>query len=106
MKARRTTRKPRPGAAEMPIGRIVIGKRHRRDLGDIEGLAASIADVGQLHPVVVTPERQLIAGERRIRAFQLLERDSIPVTIVDLDQRADAAVAGARKKGCQVGTAR
>ena len=72
----------------MQIAEIKIGKRHRRDMGDIEGLAASIRDVGLLHPVVVTPERRLIAGERRIHAYQLLERDSIPVTIVDLDKIA------------------
>ena len=37
------------------ISAITIGVRHRRDLGDIEGLAASIAEVGLLHPVVITP---------------------------------------------------
>jgi ParB/RepB/Spo0J family partition protein len=88
MKARRTTRKPGPGAVEIPISKIVIGKRHRRELGDIEGLAANIRDVGLLHPVVITPGYHLIAGERRTLAFQLLKRDPIPVTIVDLDKIA------------------
>ena len=46
------------------ISAITIGVRHRRDLGDIEGLAASIAEVGLLHPVVITPGNVLIAGER------------------------------------------
>jgi ParB family transcriptional regulator, chromosome partitioning protein len=73
---------------EMPVADIVVGKRHRRDMGDIAALASSIRDVGLLHPVVITPGRRLIAGERRIRALQMLERDSIPVTIVDLDKIA------------------
>ena len=70
------------------IGDIIIGIRHRRDLGDIEGLAASIADVGLLHPVVITPQRVLIAGERRLRAFEHLGRETIPVTIIDLAEIA------------------
>ena len=72
----------------MPIADIKVGQRHRRDMGDIDGLARSIDELGLLHPVVVTPDGTLIAGERRLRAFQLLERDSIPVTVVDLDKIA------------------
>jgi hypothetical protein len=53
-------------AAIRPIAEIVVGSRHRRELGDIAGLAASIADVGGLlHPIVITPHNELIAGERR-----------------------------------------
>ena len=50
---------------EMLIADIVVGNRHRRELGDIDGLAASIRELGLLHPIVVTPERRLIAGVRR-----------------------------------------
>jgi ParB family chromosome partitioning protein len=53
----------------MPITAIEIGHRFRRDLGDIDALAQNIADVGLLHPVVVTPNGELIAGLRRLRAF-------------------------------------
>jgi N6-adenosine-specific RNA methylase IME4 len=67
---------------------ITIGDRHRRELGDVEGLARSIADVGLLHPIVITPDDRLIAGERRLRAFELLGRERIPVTVVPLDQIA------------------
>jgi ParB-like chromosome segregation protein Spo0J len=69
----------------MPIANIKIGQRHRRDLGDIAGLAASISGVGLLHPVVVKADGTLIAGERRLSAFKQLERTEIPVTVVDLD---------------------
>jgi len=44
------------------VAEIQIGTRHRRELGDIDALAQSIADVGLLHPVVVTPAGLLIAG--------------------------------------------
>lgn len=71
-----------------PIAEIRIGHRHRRDLGDVDQLAASIADLGLLQPVVVRPDGQLIAGERRLRAAQLLGWKEIPVSIVDLTEIA------------------
>ena len=71
---------------EHAITDIRIEQRHRREMGDIAELATNIADVGLLHPVVVTLDGRLIAGERRIRAFQHLGRDRIPVTVVDIDR--------------------
>lgn len=69
----------------MPIADIAIGVRHRRDMGDIAGLAASIAEIGLLHPVVVQPDGTLIAGQRRIQAVESLGWTEVPVTIVNLD---------------------
>ena len=69
----------------LAIADIAIGQRHRRDMGNIEALAASIGEVGLLHPPVVTPDGRLIAGERRLRACQQLGWSDIPVTVVDLE---------------------
>ncbi len=69
-----------------PIAAIKIGNRHRNDLGNVGLLAASIADVGLLHPIVITFDRTLIAGARRIAACRQLGWTNIPVTIVNLDQ--------------------
>ena len=53
----------------MKVDQIQIGFRYRKDLGDLRSLADSIGEVGLLHPVVVTLEGRLIAGQRRqIRA--------------------------------------
>jgi ParB family chromosome partitioning protein len=60
------------GIKTFPIDRIAVGTRHRRDMGDLDALAASIADVGLLQPIVVLPDGTLIAGERRLRAAQQL----------------------------------
>lgn len=46
--------------------------RQRRDLGAIEELALSIQTSGLIHPIVVTPDLVLVAGERRLRAHQHL----------------------------------
>jgi ParB family chromosome partitioning protein len=55
------------------IDEIVVGERHRRDLGDIASLAANVAELGLLHPIVI--HGTLIAGERRpSRAANLSRR--------------------------------
>ena len=69
----------------MRIADRQIGERHRKDMGDIEGLARSIDEIGLLHPVVVRPDGTLVAGERRIKACLLLGWQDIPVTVIDLD---------------------
>lgn len=68
----------------VPIDQIRVNKRDRSDLGDITQLAASIAAIGLLHPVVVTAENELVAGERRLAALVELGWVKAPVTVVDL----------------------
>jgi ParB/RepB/Spo0J family partition protein len=71
------------------ISEIIIGERARKDMGDIASLAQNIAEIGLLHPVVISKTGdKLIAGERRIRAYQLLGWTKIPVTVVDLTEVA------------------
>jgi N6-adenosine-specific RNA methylase IME4 len=72
----------------VPIAKIKIGHRHRRDLGDIPALARNIfEEVGALlHPVVITPTGDLVSGARRIAAFVHYGRDTIPVTVIDLEK--------------------
>src|SRR6516164_9019838 len=71
--------------ASLPIDSIIIGERHRRDLGDIAELAASIAEVGLLQPIAVTFDGHLIAGERRLRAVELLGWKTIPYTPIPIN---------------------
>jgi ParB/RepB/Spo0J family partition protein len=67
---------------------IIVGERHRHDLGDIGELARNIAEVGLLHPIVVRPDGTLIAGVRRLEACKTLGWQDIPVHVVELDQIA------------------
>lgn len=57
---------------KVSIDKVQIGDRHRRDLGDINALADSIKSLGLLQPVGVNTKLQLIWGERRLKACQLL----------------------------------
>lgn len=68
-----------------PIDSIKIGNRFRKKLGDIEGLAESIQEVGLLQPVVIQPDGTLIAGERRIVACKQLGWTEIPVHVINLE---------------------
>ncbi len=81
------------------ISSIELGIRHRRDLGDVEALARSINEVGLLHPIVVTPDGTLIAGERRLVACIKLGWTSVPVNVVDIAEivRGEFAENAARK---------
>lgn len=74
----------RPEAVvEMPCEQIRIGERHRSELGDLKGLATSIATVGLLHPPVVTEDGWLVCGERRFRAMRdNLGWETVPVRVL------------------------
>lgn len=55
--------------------------RHRRDLGDLSELMASIENIGLIHPITVTEDGALIAGQRRLEAFRKLGRGLIPARV-------------------------
>ena len=57
---------------QVPIKDIVVKKRIRRDMGDIEALADSLKRYGQINPIVINKKNVLIAGERRLRAAKHL----------------------------------
>jgi hypothetical protein len=72
--------------AKLSITGIKVRHRYRKNLGDIESLAASIKELGLLHPIVVRPDGLLIAGERRLAACKRLGWKTVPVTFVDLKE--------------------
>ncbi len=68
---------------EIPCGQIRIGERHRREMGDLEGLAASIAREGLLQPIGITEDFRLVFGQRRLAAVQgILQWPTIPARVV------------------------
>jgi ParB family chromosome partitioning protein len=78
---------------EWPLNKIKIGKRFRKDLGDLRSLADSLEQIGLLHPVVIAPKGESIAGQRRLEAAKLLGWRTIPVTVVDLENIVDGELA-------------
>jgi N6-adenosine-specific RNA methylase IME4 len=66
---------------ELPVEQIQVGSRNRKDMGDLDALMASIADLGLLQPIVVRPDHVLVAGERRLLALKRLGWEKIPVVV-------------------------
>ena len=54
------------------VDSIVIGIRHRDDLGDIDALTRSIERLGLLQPVTITPDGVLVCGRRRLESVKRL----------------------------------
>lgn len=67
---------------DVRIELIKVGDRTRKDLGDIAALAASIETIGLLQPIGIDPNYRLVFGERRLRAFEALGRNTIPARFV------------------------
>lgn len=70
----------------VPIDNIRIGKRFRKDLGDIASFAKEIEEIGLLHPIVINQKGELICGLRRIEAFKTLGKTEIPAHVVNLEE--------------------
>lgn len=64
------------------IDKVVIRDRIRKDYGDVQELADDIKENGLINPPTVTPEFELIAGERRYRALKLLGYQQIEVRVM------------------------
>lgn len=87
---------------DFPITEIHIGARCRKDVGDLSDLMESIESIGLLHPVVVRPDGHLVAGFRRIKAFEQLGRDSVPAHVVgNLKDAASMLIAERDENTCR-----
>lgn len=65
------------------IEEIKVGERARTELGDLTELIKSIKDIGLLHPIVIAPDRKLIAGGRRLEACRKLGMIRVPVSVAE-----------------------
>ena len=74
---------------QMRIDEIIVRKRIRQDLGDLQDLAESLKKHGLINPVVVTRQKILVAGERRLESARLLGWETIPVRIIDNPDRIE-----------------
>ena len=74
---------------QMQIDEIIVKKRLRRDLGDLNELAESIEKHGLLNPIIVNNKKVLLAGERRLESAKLLGWKTIPVRILENPSRVE-----------------
>jgi len=69
---------------DVPTENIHIGDRHRRDMGDMEGLTANIREMGLLQPIGIDEFFNLVYGARRLEACADLGWKKIPCVVVKL----------------------
>ncbi len=87
-----------PGFQEVPVVSIEPSPyQARREISpeQLTELAESIRSEGLLQPIVVRKVKdkfQLIAGERRWRAFQMLKIKTIPARVVEASNASSAAI--------------
>jgi ParB family chromosome partitioning protein len=70
-------------AMYLPINEIRIGKRVRIDEGDILTLMQSLKKFGQLNPIIVDSDYELIAGFRRLEAAKRLGWSTVKAIVVE-----------------------
>lgn len=66
---------------ERAVDSIPVGDRHRKDLGEIDVLAASIDRHGMLQPITVSVDGFLICGSRRLTAVKKLGWKTVRVWV-------------------------
>jgi ParB family transcriptional regulator, chromosome partitioning protein len=74
---------------KVPVDSIVIRERVRRDIGDIDSLARSMREHGQLNPLSLTRNNELIAGHRRLMAARKLGWQYVEASIVERDSETE-----------------
>ena len=87
-----------PQSSSLPVHKIVRNRHQPRKVfheNEIKQLADSINENGQISPIVVRKmgeKYELIVGERRWRATQLLKKDAIDAVIIDADEKTSAVL--------------
>lgn len=66
---------------ERAVSSIRVGQRHRKELGDLDALAASIGRDGLLQPITITPDGLLVCGARRLAAVRRLGWQTVNVWV-------------------------
>ena len=68
---------------EVAIEKIRIKKRVRINLGDLTSMIDSLRNYGQLNPIVINREYELIIGNRRLEAARQLGWATVQAIIID-----------------------
>lgn len=77
------------GAKELPITDIIVGDRARKDMGNINELSRDISKNGQIYPILITENNELIDGGRRLEALSVLGNDTVICNIARLVEGED-----------------
>ena len=68
---------------QIPIEDIIVKRRIRKELGDIDPLAESLRRYGLMNPILVNKKNVLLAGRRRLEAARVLGWRTINAVVVE-----------------------
>ena len=68
---------------QIPVKDIIVRKRIRKDMGDIDSLTESFDRYGQISPIVINNKNILIAGGRRLEAAKRLGWRTINAIVIE-----------------------
>jgi len=74
---------------EVTIKSIKVGDRFREDMGDLTHLIDSIKEKGIVQPLTISSKKELVAGERRLRAAKEAGLTKVPVIIRKISSELD-----------------
>lgn len=77
---------------EIPVGQIKIGKRLRREIGNVESLCNSIKSIGLINPITITHDNYLVSGQRRLEAVKKIGWKTVPVRRLSVMYGGDVSV--------------
>lgn len=72
------------------IDAITVSDRLRKDMGDLTAFAAAINREGIICPIGVTPDMELIYGQRRLEAAKMAKLDLVPYIVIETPDDHDA----------------
>lgn len=78
---------------DQTVDSIIVGVRHRKDLGDLGPLIHSIRDRGLLQPITITPDGVLVCGLRRLEAVKRLGWRTVNVWVRRVSEGAHRMLA-------------
>jgi ParB family chromosome partitioning protein len=71
------------------IDSVIVKRRVRRDLRDLEPLMESMRKYGQLNPIIINRRNELLAGERRLTAAQRLGWNAVDAVVLDKEEEIE-----------------
>ena len=76
------------GLMQIPIEKIKVRQRARKEFIEIEELAESLNRVGLLNPIIVDQNKVLIAGQRRLEAAKKLGWKTIEARVLSVEDES------------------
>lgn len=79
---------------QIKISEVKLAQYNPRQISqqDLDKIKTSLKEFGFLQPVIINKDKTVISGHQRIRAWQELGHDTVPVELVNLTKTKEKAL--------------